>query len=128
MDEIKSWELIQEEDISPSQWFPLFRHKVRLSKIDDPSGAKMHLNFMGRAQETHQIRGQHIFLFPKGYKIYQGHLKPFSDEQVDSLRKRISEVLTETKYKKMAELNLGMHSQQIERDRRGSRPLTETES
>jgi diadenosine tetraphosphate (Ap4A) HIT family hydrolase len=73
--------------------------------IDDPGGAKMHLHFMGRAKEqTHQIRGQHIFLFPKDHKIYQGHLKPLSDEQVDSLRKRISEILTEPKYKKMAEL------------------------
>ena len=32
MDEIKRWELLHEEDISPSQWFPLFRHKVRLAK------------------------------------------------------------------------------------------------
>ncbi len=73
--------------------------------IDDPGGAKMHLHFMGRTKEqTHQIRGQHIFLFPKNHKIYQGHLKPFSDEQVDSLRKRISEILAEPKYKKMAEL------------------------
>ncbi len=73
--------------------------------IDDPGGAKMHLHFMGRAKEqTHQIRGQHIFLFPKDHKIYQGHLKPLSDEQVDSLRKRIAEILTEPKYKKLAEL------------------------
>ncbi len=73
--------------------------------IDDPGGAKMHLHFMGRAREqTHQIRGQHIFLFPKDHKIYQGHLKPLSNEQVDSLRKRISEILAEPKYKKMAEL------------------------
>ena len=73
--------------------------------IDDPGGAKMHLHFMGRAKEqTHQIRGQHISLFPKGHKIYQGHLKPLSDDRVDSLRKRIYEILTEPKYKKMAEL------------------------
>ena len=73
--------------------------------IDDPGGAKMHLHFIGRAKEqTHQIRGQHIFLFPKNHKIYQGHLKPLSDEEVDSLRKRITEILTEPKYKKMAEL------------------------
>jgi diadenosine tetraphosphate (Ap4A) HIT family hydrolase len=73
--------------------------------IDDPGGAKMHLHFMGRAKEQiHQIRGQHISLFPKGHKIYQGHLKPLLDEQVDSLRKRIAEILTEPKYKKMAEL------------------------
>lgn len=73
--------------------------------IDDPGGAKMHLHFMGRAKEqTHQIRGHHIFLFPKDHKIYRGHLKPLSDEQVDSLRKRIAEILTEPKYKKLAEL------------------------
>ena len=73
--------------------------------IDDPGGAKMHLHFMGRAREqTHQIRGQHIFLFPKGHKIYQGHLKQLSDEQINRLTKRITEILTEPKYKKMAEL------------------------
>lgn len=73
--------------------------------IDDPGGAKMHLHFFGRAREqTHQIRGQHLSLFPKGHKIYKGHLKPFSMEQIDSLRKRISEILAEPKYEKMAEL------------------------
>ena len=30
--------------------------------IDEPSGAKMHLHFFGRAREqVHQIRGQHCF-------------------------------------------------------------------
>jgi diadenosine tetraphosphate (Ap4A) HIT family hydrolase len=73
--------------------------------IDDPGGAKMHLHFMGRAKEqTHQIRGQHMFLFPKNHKIYQGHLKPLSDDQVDSLRKKIDEIFKEPKYKKLAEL------------------------
>ena len=73
--------------------------------IDDPGGAKMHLHFMGRAKEQlHQIRGQHIFLFPKGHKIYQGHLKPLSEDQVNSLRKKIDEILKEPKYQKMAEL------------------------
>jgi hypothetical protein len=57
-----------------------------------PGGAKMHLHLMGRAKEqTHQIRGQHIFLFPKGHKTYQGHLNPLSDEQVGALRRRIAE-------------------------------------
>ena len=73
--------------------------------IDDPGGVKMHLHFMGRAKEQlHQIRGQHIFLFPKGHKIYQGHLKPLSEDQVNSLRKKIDEILKEPKYQKMAEL------------------------
>ncbi|MFA6506880.1 MAG: NUDIX hydrolase [Treponemataceae bacterium] len=27
---IKKWDLLDEKDISPSKWFPLFRHKIRL--------------------------------------------------------------------------------------------------
>ena len=73
--------------------------------IDEPGGAKMHLHFMGRAKEqTHQIRGQHIFLYPKDHKIYQGHLKPLSDEQITILRQKKSEILKDPKYIKMAEL------------------------
>ena len=73
--------------------------------IDDPDGAKMHLHFMGRAKEqTHQIRGQHIFLYPKGHKIYQGHLKPLSEDQINSLRNKIKEILGQTKYLKMSKL------------------------
>ncbi len=73
--------------------------------IDNPGGAKMHLHFLGRAKEqTHQIRGQHIFLFPKGHKIYQGHLKPLTENQVFALREKIKEILNEPKYKKLAEL------------------------
>lgn len=72
--------------------------------IDDPGGAKMHLHFLGRAKEqTHQIRAHHMFLFPKGHKIYQGHIKPLSDEQLAALRNKIAEILTEPKYKQMAE-------------------------
>lgn len=73
--------------------------------IDDPGGAKMHLHFMGRSKEqTHQIRGQHIFLFPKGHKIYQGHLKSFTEDQIIKLRAALDEILNEPKYIKMAEL------------------------
>ena len=73
--------------------------------IDDPGGAKMHLHFFGRAkEEIHQIRGHHMFLYPKGHKIYQGHLKAFSGDDLRQLRSRIEEILTEPKYAKMAEL------------------------
>lgn len=73
--------------------------------IDEPEGAKMHLHFMGRSKDqTHQIRGQHIFLYPKGHKIYQGHLKPLSNEELKDVRKRINQILKEPKYMKMAEL------------------------
>ena len=73
--------------------------------IDEPGGAKMHLHFMGRAHEqVHQQRGQHIALFPKGHKIYDGHLKPLTSEDVNQLRDRVKEILAEAKYEKMAEL------------------------
>ena len=71
--------------------------------IDEPGGAKMHLHFMGRAKELiYQVRGQHIALFPNGHPIYNGHLKPLDAVQVEALRTRVSEVLSEPKYVKMA--------------------------
>ena len=73
--------------------------------LDDPGGPKMHLHFFGRArQQTHQIRGHHIFLYPKGHPIYQGHLKPFTAEDIQALRNKVAEILTEDKYCKMASL------------------------
>jgi 8-oxo-dGTP pyrophosphatase MutT (NUDIX family) len=38
LNKIKKWELLNEENISPSQWFPLFKHTVKLPNgkvIDD---------------------------------------------------------------------------------------------
>lgn len=68
-------------------------------------GAKMHPHFFGRAREQmHQIRGQHIALFPKDHPIYKGHLKPLDAEQVSVLRERVAAILTEPKYVKMAAL------------------------
>jgi diadenosine tetraphosphate (Ap4A) HIT family hydrolase len=73
--------------------------------LDEPGGAKMHLHFFGRAREQiHQIRGQHLFLYPKGHKIYEGHLKPFTEEEVARLKARVAAILREPKYRKMAEL------------------------
>ena len=73
--------------------------------IDDQGGAKMHLHFFGRAREQiHQIRGHHMFLYPKGHKIYQGHLEPFNDSDLKKLRAKIEDILNGEKYLKMAEL------------------------
>ncbi|MEX1032278.1 MAG: hypothetical protein WDZ30_02865 [Cellvibrionaceae bacterium] len=73
--------------------------------IDQPDGAKMHLHFFGRSKvQIHQIRGEHISLFPQGHPIYQGHLESFTQEQIVALREKIGEILTELKYVKMAEL------------------------
>jgi diadenosine tetraphosphate (Ap4A) HIT family hydrolase len=73
--------------------------------VDDPGGAKMHLHFFGRSREQiHQIRGHHMFLYPKGHKIYEGHLKAFTEQDVANLKARMSELVREPKYVKMAEL------------------------
>jgi diadenosine tetraphosphate (Ap4A) HIT family hydrolase len=73
--------------------------------LDDPDGPKMHLHLFGRARrQIHQIRGQHISLFPKGHPIYEGHLKPFTTEEIMRLRVEIDEISHEEKYVKMAEL------------------------
>lgn len=73
--------------------------------LDDPEGPKMHLHFFGRARrQIHQIRGQHISLFPKGHPIYDGHLKPFTKDEAEMLKAKIEEVSHEEKYVKMAEL------------------------
>ena len=72
--------------------------------VDAPGGPKMHLHFFGRARtQIHQIRGHHMFLYPKGHPVYQGHLEPLPDEAVAGLRARIREVLEEPKYRTMAE-------------------------
>ena len=73
--------------------------------LDDPGGPKMHLHLFGRARvQMHQVRGQHISLFPKDHPIYNGHLKALTAEDLARLRARIREILTESKYTKMAEL------------------------
>jgi diadenosine tetraphosphate (Ap4A) HIT family hydrolase len=73
--------------------------------LDDPGGAKMHLHLFGRSREQiHQIRGQHMFLYPKDHPIYKGHLKPLTENDLVRLRVRIAEILAEPKYAKMAEL------------------------
>jgi len=73
--------------------------------LDEPGGAKMHLHFFGRSRDQiHQIRGHHMFLYPKGHKIYAGHLKPFTEEDVARLKARIGELVHDPKYVTMARL------------------------
>lgn len=73
--------------------------------LDDEGGAKMHLHFFGRARrQVHQIRGQHMALFPKGHPLYDGHLKPLTDDDVARLTQAVSDILLEPKYVRMAEL------------------------
>jgi hypothetical protein len=76
--------------------------------LDDLKGPKMHLHFFGRARkQIHQIRGQHITLFPKGHPIYEGHLKPFIDDEVKKLRAKVEEISLPGKVCETAESWLG---------------------
>jgi diadenosine tetraphosphate (Ap4A) HIT family hydrolase len=73
--------------------------------LDDPGGAKMHLHLFGRSREQiHQVRGQHMALYPKDHPIYKGHLKALTENDLARLRARIREILAEPKYQTMAEL------------------------
>ena len=73
--------------------------------LDDPEGPKMHLHFFGRAKrQIHQVRGQHISLFPKGHPIYEGHLKPLTSDEAERLKAVIGVISQEEKYVRMAEL------------------------
>ena len=73
--------------------------------LDNPGGAKMHLHLFGRSREQiHQIRGQHISLYPKEHPIYNGHLKALREDDLVRLRVRIGEILADPKYVRLAEL------------------------
>jgi len=73
--------------------------------LDDPEGPKMHLHFFGRARrQIHQVRGQHISLFPKGHPIYDSHIKPFTEDEAERLKVAVENISHEEKYVRMAEL------------------------
>jgi diadenosine tetraphosphate (Ap4A) HIT family hydrolase len=73
--------------------------------LDAPGGPKMHLHFMGRARrQVHQVRGQHIFLYPPDHPIYDGHLEPLTAADTAALRERVTSILEGEKYRKLAEL------------------------
>ena len=65
----------------------------------------MHLHLFGRAREqVHQVRGQHIALFPKDHPLYRGHLKPLTGSDIRALKARIAAILRQPKYNKLADL------------------------
>lgn len=45
-----------------------------------------------------------MFLYPNDHRIYKGHLKPFTDDDLRLLKSKIEEILGEPKYVKMAQL------------------------
>jgi ADP-ribose pyrophosphatase len=66
MTELKKWELLAEADISPSRWFPLFRHKVRLSNgevMDD-----YYISKLGDVAMIVPVTEEGEFVFVRQYK------------------------------------------------------------
>lgn len=73
--------------------------------VDKPTPSNMHLHFFGRAKEqTHQVRGNHLTIYPEGHNIYRGHLNPFTESEIEELKAEINRVAKEEKYVRMAEL------------------------
>jgi len=73
--------------------------------LDDPGGARMHLHLFGRSREQiHQVRGQHMSLYPQNHPIYKGHLKALTENDLARLRAHIAQILGGAKYSRMAEL------------------------
>lgn len=66
MTELKKWELLSEEDISPSKWFPLYKHKVKLSnglEMDD-----YYISKLGDVAMIIPITDEQEFIFVRQYK------------------------------------------------------------
>ncbi|MCW3072667.1 MAG: hydrolase [Bacteroidetes bacterium] len=66
MTEIKKWELLSEEEISPSKWFPLFRHTVKL-----PGGHIMDDYFISKLGDVSMVvpvTENDEFIFVRQYK------------------------------------------------------------
>ncbi|HEY0031333.1 MAG TPA: NUDIX hydrolase [Bacteroidia bacterium] len=62
----KKWELLSEEDLSPSKWFPLFRHKVKLPNghiLDD-----YYISKLGDVAMILPITEDGDFIFVRQYK------------------------------------------------------------
>lgn len=72
MSELKKWELLSEENISPSKWFPLFKQHVKLASgkiIDDYYLAKL-----GDVAMVIPITPSGNFIFVRQYKHGAGAL------------------------------------------------------
>lgn len=66
MSAIKKWELLSEENISPSEWFPLFRHTVKL-----PNGhilGDYYISKLGDVSMIIPITEEGEFVFVRQYK------------------------------------------------------------
>jgi 8-oxo-dGTP pyrophosphatase MutT (NUDIX family) len=66
MTKISKWKVLKEEDISPSKWYPLFRHEVQL-----PSGHIMddyYISKLGDVAMIIPVTSEGEFFFVRQYK------------------------------------------------------------
>lgn len=72
MKKLKKWKLIREEDISPSPWFPLFKHTVEL-----PNGKVIDDYYLSKAGDVSMIVAltkQREIVFVRQYKHGAGEI------------------------------------------------------
>lgn len=72
MTKLKKWELLEEEDVSPSKWFPLFRHKVKLSNgkiVDD-----YYISKLGDVAMIFAVTKNNEVVFVRQYKHGAGEI------------------------------------------------------
>lgn len=72
MRKIKKWKIIKEKDISPTPWFPLFKHKVRL-----PSGKIINDYYLSKLGDVVMIvpfTKNNEIVFVKQYKHGAGEI------------------------------------------------------
>lgn len=72
MRKIKKWEILYEEDISPSPWFPLYKHKVKL-----PNGKVVedyYLSKVGNVAMIVPITTKKEIVFVRQYKHGAGEV------------------------------------------------------
>ena len=73
--------------------------------LDDPDGREDASSSVRTVTRTDPSDSRATyFLYPKDHPIYKGHLKPFTENDLDRLRARIAEILAEPKYAMMAQL------------------------
>lgn len=92
MSKLKKWKLLEEKDISPSPWFPLYKHKVKLPNgrtVDD-----YYLSKMGDVVMILPITKKREIVFVKQYKhgageiiveLPAGRIKPEFSNSINAL-------------------------------------------
>lgn len=73
MTKLNKWKILQEEDVSPSKWFPVFKHKVQLpnGKIVD----NYYVSYLGDVSMVVPVTSDKKIVFVHQYKHGSGEFE-----------------------------------------------------